>query len=332
MAQALSASAEANRYLRTRNVAALEKTMKSADWLADNKDINKNGIIGWGLPTPFDAFNDGSENPADTEYTITTALAIQGFLDVVDAIDSDTFTRIIYRENKQKYLKTSVEAVGSFIDNKFYEEKDGDIVFWYSSQRQDQYPVMNVNAMFSGVLQRISSYPISKDRQVLCGNLADKGMRYLLSIKKEKNGGWYWDYFDDPLPPNVAIVPENDLIHAAYVVDGLLMYRKYNGHLSAQIDEQKILDGLKIFVENGRILRMFSQPELSSLSWNVGYFLYVVSSYYSNESGLENIIYQNILNRQTRDGFSYTEAESSHADYVRYNAHVLLGLSKFFWR
>jgi len=147
----------------------------------------------------------------------------------------------------------------------------------------------------------------------------------------DQNGVWYWNYFHEPLAPSIKELRENDLLHACYTADGLLIYKKYGGKISKEINEDKILGGLKNFVQNKKVLRMFSRPELSPLSWDLGYFLYIISTYYPQEREMKSFIYQQILSRQEKDGFRFTERKDSSAIFVRYNAHILLGLSKYFW-
>ena len=48
----------------------------AADWLIDDMDSG-----GWGTAWTWDPFGDGSTTPADTPYSVTTAIAIQGLLD-----------------------------------------------------------------------------------------------------------------------------------------------------------------------------------------------------------------------------------------------------------
>jgi len=336
MAHALICSAEANRFIYTYDKEALKNAIQNASWLVENRDINNNKIVGYGLPVAWDAFGDGSKNFAHTEYTITTALTIQGLLDVVDAIDKSSINiESVYKSKRDLYFKTAQKAIDSFIINKFYTENpDGTLVFWYSSQPQDYYPVTNSHSMLIGVIQKISNYPsidIEKNKRVSYQDLADKGMKYLLQTKIEKDDYCYWTYLNKPLPLNVKGVRENHGVHAAYVADGILMYKRYGGRLSKEIDEQKILNGLKLFIKGNRVLELFSQPEISSRSWDAGYFLYVISKYYSHEKGIKESIYQYVLSREEKNGFRFYEDKDSPTNYIRFNAHVLIGLSKYFW-
>jgi hypothetical protein len=327
MAHALITSAESNRHMYSNDKTALQTAIQHADWLVNNKETNENSIIGWGLPERWDAFGDGSENPAHTEYTITTALVIQGLLDTIDAMNESA----AYHDKKEIYRETVQEAFDSFIENSFYTENaDGTIVFWYSSQPQDSYPVINVHAMFIGVLQRMSNYPVREDKRSIYQGLANKGTLYLLNSKKEENNTWYWNYYGESMPPHIKEPRENDLVHANYTADGLLIYKNHGGHLAAEIDEERILNGLRLFIKNGQIQEMFSQLHCLR-SWGLGYFLYVICEYYPQETEIKNLIYQHILARVGDDGFTFTDDKNSPSNLVRHNAHILMGLSKYFW-
>ena len=49
-------------------------------WLLDNATLNAEGATGWGVPVAWDAYGDGSENPADTVYSISTAIVADALL------------------------------------------------------------------------------------------------------------------------------------------------------------------------------------------------------------------------------------------------------------
>ena len=53
----------------------------AGQWLLDHCDEDGDGIVGWGLPFAWDAYGDGTTNPADTEYTITTGIVVNALLD-----------------------------------------------------------------------------------------------------------------------------------------------------------------------------------------------------------------------------------------------------------
>jgi hypothetical protein len=328
MASALIVSAEANRYVHMKDKNALRSVIQNVDWLIGNKDINDDKIIGWGVPYSWDAFGDGSENSANTEYTITTALVIKSLLDAIDAIDgSNIIIKLIYKNKKDTYLRVAQEAVDSFIDNKFYtRDSDKTIFFWYSSQPSDNHFVANCHAMFVGVLQRISNYSTNKDKQIFYRNLADDGMEYLLRNRIERDNVWYWNYY-----PNLKESIENYGVHVTYTIDGLLIYEENNGRLSSKIDRQKILNGLNLYIKDGNVLEMFSMPDRDPRLWDLGYFLYVLSKYFPEEKKTIDIVYREILSRQEEIGFRLYEREDSSFNLVRHNAHVLLGLSEYFW-
>ncbi len=74
MTYGLILSAEAARYRRTGEAEAERRVSKAMAWLLDNHDLDLDGKPGWGLPQPWDAFQDGSTNPVNQPYTITTAI------------------------------------------------------------------------------------------------------------------------------------------------------------------------------------------------------------------------------------------------------------------
>src|SRR5690606_29961276 len=111
---------------------------RAADWLIANIDLNQNGTPGWGLPFPWDAFRDGSVNPAHTEYGITTALAVQGLIDFYEATEEES------------YLSAAVSALAAYAT----EFRNGDLR--YSVAPSDEAAVHNVTAMLMGQYARAS--------------------------------------------------------------------------------------------------------------------------------------------------------------------------------
>jgi hypothetical protein len=85
--------------------------------------------------------------------------------------------------------------------------------------------------MFAGVIQRLSNYIYDDEKRERYCELADSVIRYLLNIKIEQKNLWYWNYFHAPLSPTINKLEENDLLHACYTIDGLLMYKKYKANL-----------------------------------------------------------------------------------------------------
>ncbi len=331
MAHALIAIAEANRYMVTRSSKALDIAVLHADWLCTNRDMNANGIPGWGFPQAWDAFGDGSVNPARTEYLITTTLALQALLDTCDCIKEASLLELLYYHGRaQKYLDTAKKVVDTILDQHYFADKEDGIVFWYSFRPQDKNAVVNVNAMFAGQLQRMSTYVEETAIQAKYRKYADSTVLYLLNRVSVKAGAWYWNYYE-PLPPSRAQNVENYGVHAAYVVDGLMTYKLYGGTYGPRISAQALKQGLSLLIRDSRIMEMFSMPDRDALAWSLGYYLYVFSRYWPDDRAYSSIIMESILNREAPHGFFLTRDTSSPPGFVRHNAHILVGLSYYFW-
>ena len=68
-------------YRRRHRDHPLTLARTAGSWLLHHRDENRDGVIGWGVPAAWDAYGDGSTNPANTEYTISTAIVVDALLD-----------------------------------------------------------------------------------------------------------------------------------------------------------------------------------------------------------------------------------------------------------
>jgi hypothetical protein len=96
--------------------------------------IRRNGHWGFGLPEEFDAFSDGSVNPADTIYSYTTALAGLAFLMCGKRFQALSCARTL----------RDISCGGEFV--------------WYSDQAVDQQPgyeVPNVTGLAVSLFSRL---------------------------------------------------------------------------------------------------------------------------------------------------------------------------------
>lgn len=214
MAYALVASAEARWHALKGDAQALERAERAAAWLVENRDSDGDGLVGWGLPFAWDAFGDGSTNPAGWPYTITTALAIQGLLDVHDA------TR------ERELVDVALEATNALLDHAFTRTPD-EAWFHYSPSEHDAYAVYNVSAMMLGQLQRLAAFEPTLEE------VADLVAAHLLSARLvDVSGRVHWMY---SAPGSPSADRENDLVHAAYIVQGLADYVRFGGRLTVDV-------------------------------------------------------------------------------------------------
>ena len=89
---------------------------------------------GWGMPSTWDPFSDGSPTTAGTPFASTTAFAIDGLLD--DGMDPET-----------------AREIGAILVL-WAREAWSDGFFWYSVLPQDAVDVPSVSAMLGGVTAR----------------------------------------------------------------------------------------------------------------------------------------------------------------------------------
>jgi hypothetical protein len=155
------------------------------DWLA------KRGP-GWGLSEAWDAFQDGSVNPASTVYSYTTAIAGLAFADAYE------------RLHDRRYLKIARQSAELLVSSRLCCWRSGDQAgVWYSDQPADQKPgyrVYNVTGLALALLGRLHMHQ----------QLATKMTRGLLAART-RDGWRYMNGQDKP----------NDLTHAVYIVLGL---------------------------------------------------------------------------------------------------------------
>ena len=331
MAYALVASAEAYRYLMTEDEEALTRAIHCADWLVANSDLNNDGLWGWGLAFPWDAFQDGPPNPAHTQYAITTALCAKALLDTYDAIGSHRSARDDNDTSlpEARYLEVGDTSMHSFIQSNAYNTyTDSKVAFWYSLRPEDSYEAINIQAMFAGILQRLSTYPIDSSRVAIYAEFADRVMSYIMDCRQEYAGGWLWSYLGHraPLGHEYRL---NDTVHAAYTVDGLMTYKIYGGGAADDIDDAKLLAGLAAFLAEGKVVHLPGQETPARL-WGVGYLLYVLSHHFDAGS-LANSVYAYAMTDLWANAlFWYGEEDDS--DYVRDQTHMLIGLSYYAYK
>jgi hypothetical protein len=163
----------------------------AGDWLVADRQST-----GWGTPWAWDPFGDGTTNPANTSYAITTALAIDALLDAdrFSAADADVLVR----------------WAGSAWSDGFY---------WYSIEPYDAIYTPNVSAMLAGVTARaLAEEPKHFDaaRRELLGSRVRSSFALLATQAPS------WSY-------SVRQPTPNDLSHQAYILWGGERYRDAGG-------------------------------------------------------------------------------------------------------
>lgn len=200
-------------------------------WLLDNFDANSDGVAGWGVPVAWDAYGDGSENPADTEYTISTAIAVDALLTWMEKEPEAPRSRI---------MKTVQAALLPFLDQRMRTSRG---LAPYSFVPEDRkYNTYNPAGYLAGQLQRFSRYApnehVARQLQALADDIVEELLRR--AQRNPDTGSLYWFYSEEE-----GIT--NDVAHAAYIVHGLMAYVEYQGALSARVPLPDVVRHLEEF-------------------------------------------------------------------------------------
>lgn len=249
----------------------------SGKWLLDNKNLDGDDIIGWGLPVAWDAYGDGTTNPENTEYTISTAIVVDALL---------TWMEIDLSSPKEDIMKTVTMALKPFADG-IFQSPSGLIP--YSFESYDLiYDTYNPAAYLAGQLQRFSLLTEDSFFASMLQDVADKQVQILLSNKlvNSSTGSWYWNY---SIQQNVS----NDLPHASYIIEGLLNYKLYKGRLSNRIDNKAVVNHLREFYDrkNGYVRswpKLQTDIELPARTYDLGIALSLSCSL----SQIEDLVYE----------------------------------------
>jgi hypothetical protein len=163
----------------------------ASDWLAADERSS-----GWGTPWAWDPFGDGTTNPPNTSYAITTALAVDALLDA-DRFGAREAAMLVY----------------------WGRSAWSDGFYWYSVRPQDAIYTPNVSAMLAGVTARAlvthSDLFSPTDRQLL-------RRRVRASFSRLSKEALACPYSARQLTPN-------DLSHQIYVLWGGERYRDAGG-------------------------------------------------------------------------------------------------------
>lgn len=224
--------------------------VKAGNWLIENSDANNDGIIGWGVPIAWDAYGDGSVNPENTEYSISTAIVVDALLGWVQYVDSDKKLNVLALVDKalKPYLSENMRTPAGLLP--------------YSLLVHDRkYDTFNSAVYLAGQMQRYSNIVQDAELKESLAAAADSTMLALLNSKKvfSESGSWYWNYSIQENNPN-------DLPHAGYIVEGVLTYVENNGRLSQAFDKGKIFNHLMDFFDVDGSLRGWPifRPEIKT--------------------------------------------------------------------
>lgn len=285
--------------LRDRNLTA-----ETANWLVDNSTLNSK--VGWGLGFAWDAFSDGSENPPDTIYGITTALAVAGLIDAYEFLGDN------------RYLETANAALDGYA-TAFTETTDGGY-FWYSNQRSDDISVFNVTSMLMAQYARLGALT-NNDRFV---GLANDAASHLLAHVEMIDALPYWPYSDRNAQPN-------DSVHAAYVVQGLVEHAHYAGKTFNVDDHARYLatfstsEGVKEFSPLHVSALPAHRAHRPARLWGIGMLIYTLADVGKADDA--RVFVKDLARYEANGGFSNIPGGET-INEPRMIAHLTKGLAR----
>ncbi|RLA97488.1 MAG: hypothetical protein DRG83_15780 [Deltaproteobacteria bacterium] len=307
---------EALRYQATQDPEACVHIQNAMYWLLTNADLDQDERPGWGLPDAWDAFRDGSINPPNHPYTITTSIVILGLLNAFQSgcIDEEKLSRII---------QTIVKTVIYWSRNVWTDVNEGGF-FWYSPAPQDSYFVPNVNAMMLGTLARVLSElkeSLSREERKLLEDRIKQGARMLVATVNQDLLEWPY-----------AVIPgrvwsPNDLVHHAYTIWGTELVRDYKPSLIPWSRKQAI-ESVRRYKLNEYLLEFplgYNNLRKARL-WGAGMALAVESRWGDRQKALELLKIIDEKYGPFPNLRLYPEIEDQ-TFYPRYAAHVLFGLA-----
>lgn len=220
---------------------------KAVSWLLDNIDLDEDGLPGWGLPDEWDAFGDGSINKANQPYTITTAIVLMGLLDALSI--SRLWTNSEAESIRNAVIETSIRWC-----KEVYTETESGGFFWYSPNPVDRYFVPNASAMFIGALTRLiyeqRKYLNIKDLQLIEGRI-ENAVKGIIQKSILRKGAPFWNYI--AIPNQLNQDEPNNLVHHAYILFGMEIYRSYCGKIELPWTKEQTMQSLDRFIKEGLI-------------------------------------------------------------------------------
>ncbi|MGE0516308.1 MAG: hypothetical protein AB7E81_03530 [Hyphomicrobiaceae bacterium] len=236
----------------------------AGSFLISHADERHDGFPGWGVPIAWDAYGDGSINPAHTKYAISTAIVVDALLDWIDVDPKSPREKILalVRASLERYLDARVLSPSGLLP--------------YSLEMVDRpYDTFNPAAYLAGIMQRYSHIEPESEMRNKLREIADMTIGTHLAHKQVRpDGNWYWHYSINEKVPN-------DLAHATYIIHGLKLYAKYNGKLTGSLDLAAIERHLVDFVDpsSNRILawpRFRIDTNSTARSYDLGMGLFAV--------------------------------------------------------
>jgi len=316
-AYAMLLSSELMKYKISRGEYNLTMVLNAGHWLLNNSDLNKNGVVGWGVPVAWDAFGDNSINEKNAEYTISTGIVLNSLMDWMELAPNNAPRQEIHSAIKQ--------AIKPYLNNNIFSPSG---LFNYSLKEEDRkYNCFNAAIYMAGQMQRFTSFISDKALKNEIKSSVDKVMDTAIKYKKlDPKGGWYWSY---SMEENT--VP-NDLAHAGYIVDGIMTYVRYKGRLREQFDKKAVLSHLDFFINKDRDKyyfhpSFFKKNKITPRLYGLGMLLHVYAKYTKDYNTMVTLL--NYTHKYKLSSGLYSRWQNEDVVITEYLTYLMYGIASY---
>lgn len=336
MTYGLVLSAEAIRLQNDPKDESRRRVEKAVRWLLENQDLDEDGKPGWGLPQPWDAWADGTTNPPNHPYTITTAICLEGLL---DALAVSTSGADIPRDEVRNLMKQVVLRWCREV----WSEGYGGGYFWYSPNPADDVFGVNAASWFLGSMMRVldehGDVFSDAERQPI-EKRADALATAIVKTVQPREGLPFWKYA--PAPNRFNNDRPNDLVHHIYILWGIETYRDAGPRVKLPWTRAQAVESVDCFWRDGRMCA-FPQDQKKTDSteamcqpprlWCAGMMLAFYARWGSQEqAGRTFKAIDEALGPWPKLRLRPREAGGSDTFYPRHGAHALMGLARHAFR
>lgn len=250
MTYGLILTSESLHFRATSGEESKRRIQKAVRWLLDNQDLDHDGKPGWGLPQAWDAFNDGTVNPINHPYTITSAIVINGLLETLTLKD-------FWSDSERDEILSVIAKVAVRWSNEIWSEGYGGGYFWYSPNPADDIFAVNSPSLFTGNLARLLyEHPDAftrKDRHLVQSRVDDMA-RTIIATAELRQGLPFWDY-----RPKHEQTQQNDVLHHIYTLLGIEMFRDYGERIKLSWTREQAIAS---WINSGEITSSCSGPRI----------------------------------------------------------------------
>lgn len=225
-----------------------------AEYLIVHSDDDGDEEVGWGLPWEWDAFGDGSMNPKDSVYAIEVANVIDALL---DAFDSGVLNPSLHKKALQ-----IMHDLAILWNTKYWTEQNetGRNFYWYSISKNDEIECTNISSKMAGTFSRLLRVPdlFSDEEQTIISDRIDQTISRVYELAyKDENNVLVWDYI-----PSSEVSGRNDLIHHAFVIEGIFDYNKYRATVDSKFSYEELTEYIYKCINYEEML-LYSYPDFS---------------------------------------------------------------------